>query len=243
MAVKSYQPYTPSRRFMKTADFSQLTKIKPLKALTVGLNKQAGRDKFGHISVRHQGGGHKRQYRLIDFKQFDFDVSARVESIEYDPNRSTYIALICYQNGKRAYILAPYGLKVDQIVMSSRKKIEVKTGNRLPLCFIPDSTPVYNLELFPNKGGQLVRGAGVSALVLGTEGKYTKIKLPSGEIRMLSKDCLASIGNLSNPDHHNIVIGKAGRKRWLGVRPTVRGKSMNPVDHPHGGGEGHSQLA
>ncbi len=241
--MKFYKAITPGRRQMTGSDFSSLTRRKkPAKKLTKGLREKAGRDRWGHITVRHRGGGHKKKFRLIDFKQDKFEIPGRVASIEYDPNRTAWIALIHYRDGEKRYILAPQGLKVGDTILSSQKKIEMQTGNRMPLAEIADASPIYNLELNPGRGGQIVRAAGGSAILMGKEGKYAQIKLPSGEIRNVLKTCLASIGTLSNPEHDNINLGKAGRKRWLGIRPTVRGKAMNPVDHPHGGGEGNQPI-
>lgn len=228
---------------MQTEDFSDLTKEKPDKRLTKGRKRSHGRDRYGHISVRHKGGGHKRVYRLVDFKRLEFlDLPAKVEAIEYDPNRSARIALICYKNGQRRYILAPQGLKVGDKVIASKKKLEFKIGDRTILANIADSTSIYNLEFQPNKGGQTVRSAGTSAILQAKEGKYAQVRLPSGEIRNFLQSCMASVGILSNFEHNNIVVGKAGRQRWKGIRPTVRGKAMNPVDHPHGGGEGNTSI-
>ncbi|MDD5627150.1 MAG: 50S ribosomal protein L2 [Patescibacteria group bacterium] len=241
--MKFYKPTTPGRRQMTGSDFSDLTRgRKPTKKLAAGLKQKAGRDRLGHISIRHRGGGHKRTYRLIDFRQDKFDIPGRVASIEYDPNRTAWIALIHYADGEKRYILAPQRIKAGDMVLASQKKIEARVGNRMPLAEIPDASPVHNLELNPGRGGQIVRAAGGSAILMGKEGKYAQIKLPSGEIRNILKTCLASMGSLSNPEHDNINIGKAGRTRWLGIRPTVRGKAMNPVDHPHGGGEGNQPI-
>jgi large subunit ribosomal protein L2 len=207
----------------------------------LGKKETAGRSK-GRVSVRHQGAGAKKLYRIVDFKQDKFDIPAKVQAIEYDPNRSAFLALIFYQDGEKRYILAPSNIKVGDEILSSRSKIEIKEGNRMPLAFIPIGTPVHNIELFPGKGGQIVKSAGTSATVSAFENHYVHLKLPSGEIRKVSKDCLASIGIVSNPDHDKIKIGKAGRTRWKGIRPTVRGKAMPPSAHPHGGGEGRSPV-
>jgi len=240
--MKHHKPTTPGRRGMSTVDFSGVTRRKPEKSLVVGLRKKAGRDKKGRISVRHRGGGHKRKYRIIDLKRNRFDIPAKVVSLEYDPNRTCFIALVHYLDGEKAYILAPQELQTGKRVISSQKKVEAKPGNRMPLSEIPDSSLIYNIELNPGRGGQIVRAAGASAVLMGKEGKYAQIKLPSQEVRFILSRCLATIGSLSNAEHENVKIGKAGRKRWLGIRPTVRGKAMNPVDHPHGGGEGNQPI-
>lgn len=240
--MKVYKPTTSGRRGATGADFSELSRMEPEKSLTRGLRKKAGRDRLGHIAVRHRGGGHKRKYRLIDFKRDKFDIPGKVVSIEYDPNRSSWIALVCYLDGEKRYILAPQGLKIGEVVLASKKKIEAKVGNAMPLSEIPDSTSIHNLELNPGRGGQIVRSAGEAAILMSKEGKYAQVKLPSGEIRNILQTCIATIGALSNPEHENIKLGKAGRTRWLGRRPTVRGKAMNPVDHPHGGGEGNQPI-
>lgn len=240
--IKIYKPTTPSRRFMTFVDYKNvLTKKKPEKSLVKGKKEKAGRSR-GRISVRHQGAGAKKLYRFVDFKQDKFDIPAKVQSIEYDPNRSAFLALLFYKDGEKRYILAPSKIKVGDEILSSKNKIEIKEGNRMPLSFIPVGTPVHNIELFPGKGGQIIRGAGTSATVSAFENQYTHLKLPSGEIRKVSKDCFASIGIVSNPEHDKIKIGKAGRVRWRGIRPTVRGKAMHPSAHPHGGGEGRSPI-
>lgn len=244
MAIKKYKPYTPSRRFMTTIDYSVLTKKEPEKSLLEPLKKTAGRNNFGRITVRHRGGGHKRLYRIIDFKRNKFGIPAKVVSIEYDPNRTAFIALLQYVDGEKRYIIAPHGLKVGDTVMSydlNAEKPEIKIGNAMPLKFIPEGMPIHNIELVPGKGGQLVRAAGSQAIILSKEGNYAHVQLPSGEIRMINLKCMATLGQVSNLDHDNVVLGKAGRTRWLGIRPTVRGVAMNPVDHPLGGGEGRSK--
>lgn len=240
--MKQYKPFTPSRRAMTGVDYSGLTKKEPEKKLTKILVRSAGRGHKGRITTRHKGGGHKRKYRLIDFKQTDkINMPARVAALEYDPNRTCFIALIEYQDKEKRYILAPDGLKVnDEIVC--REKAPLKLGNRMQLKNIVSGTQVYNIELWPGRGGQLVRSAGLGAQVLANEGGYVHLKMPSREVRMVKENCLASIGQLSNPKHNTIIIGKAGRSRWLGKRPTVRGSAMNPVDHPHGGGEGRTGI-
>lgn len=240
--MKVYKPTTPGRRQMSVASYNKLTGVKPLKKLTRGKASRAGRDDLGRISVRHRGGGHKRKYRIIDFKQDKFGVAGRVESVEYDPNRSAFIALVVYVDGERRYVLAPQGLKVGDKVLSSKEAVAPRNGNRMPLQYIPDASLLYNIELNPGRGGQIVRSAGDSALLMGKEGKYAQVKLPSGEVRNILATCSANIGTLSNSEHDNMKIGKAGRKRYLGIRPTVRGKAMNPVDHPHGGGEGNQPI-
>ncbi len=240
MSLKRQKPTTPGRRGMVIPDFSDITKKKPEKSLLKSLPKKAGRSR-GKISVRHKGGGAKRLYRMVDFKQNITDKPAQVEAIEYDPFRSARIALIVYSDGKKSYVLALKGLKVGDKIVTS-KKGEIKTGNRYLLKNIPNGTSVYNIELTPGKGGQLVRAAGTSAVIVGKEKGYILLKMPSGEIRKINENCYASIGELSFPEHSLVKFGKAGRKRWLGIRPTVRGKAMNPVDHPHGGGEGGTDI-
>ncbi|MFH1460971.1 MAG: 50S ribosomal protein L2 [Patescibacteria group bacterium] len=240
--VKRYKPTSPGRRGMSVVDFSSLTKKKPAKKLIKKLNKKAGRGYLGRITTRHRGGGHKRRYRVIDFKCYDkMGILAKVVSIEYDPNRTCFIALLNYQDGEKRYILAPEGLKVGQEIIC-QEKAPLKIGSRMPIKNIPIGTEVHNIELNPGRGGQMVRSAGGSAQVMTHEGGYTHLKLASGEVRMIRDNCLASIGQLSNSEHNTIVIGKAGRSRWLGRRPTVRGSAMNPCDHPHGGGENRQSI-
>ena len=241
MGIKTYNPYTPSRRHMTGSDFSEITKTTPEKSLLVSLRKNSGRNNQGKITVRHRGGGSRRKYRIIDFKRKKDGVPAKVVGIEYDPNRTANIALICYADGEKAYILAPAGLKVGMKVMSGAEA-EVRPGNCLPLSAIPVGTMVHNIELYPGKGGQLVRSAGNSAQVMAKEGKYATLRLPSGEMRMVPIECRATVGVVGNGEHNLINIGKAGRKRHMGIRPTVRGSVMNPNDHPHGGGEGKSPI-
>ena len=241
MGIKSYNPYTPSRRHMTGSDFSEITKSTPEKSLTVSLKKNAGRNNQGKITVRHRGGGSRRKYRIIDFKRRKDGIPATVVSIEYDPNRTANIALISYVDGEKAYILAPEGLKVGQKVMNGADA-EVRVGNCLPLELIPVGTMVHNIELHPGKGGQMVRSAGNGAQLMAKEGKYATLRLPSGEMRMVPLECRASIGVVGNGDHNLINIGKAGRTRHMGIRPTVRGSVMNPNDHPHGGGEGKTGI-
>ena len=241
MGIKTYNPYTPSRRQMTGSDFSEITKTAPEKSLVVSLSKNSGRNNQGKITVRHRGGGNRRKYRLVDFKRKKDGIAAKVIGIEYDPNRTANIALICYADGEKAYILAPAGLKVGMKVMSGAEA-EVRPGNCLPLSAIPVGTMVHNIELYPGKGGQLVRSAGNGAQVMAKEGKYATLRLPSGEMRMVPINCRASIGVVGNGEHSLINIGKAGRKRNMGIRPTVRGSVMNPNDHPHGGGEGKTGI-
>lgn len=241
MAIKTYNPYTPSRRNMTGSDFSEITKKTPEKALCSSLKKNAGRNNQGKITVRHHGGGNRRLYRNVDFKRNKDGISAKVIGIEYDPNRTANIALICYEDGEKAYILAPEGLKDGMKVMNG-PEAEIRVGNCLPLSEIPVGTMVHNIELYPGKGGQMVRSAGGSAQLMAKEGKYATLRLPSGEMRMVPLVCRASIGTVGNTDHNLIKIGKAGRKRHMGVRPTVRGSVMNPNDHPHGGGEGRAPI-
>ena len=241
MGIKVYKPTTNGRRNMTGSDFAEITTSTPEKSLLVSLSKNAGRNNLGRITVRHHGGGHKRKYRLIDFKRTTDNVKAKVATIEYDPNRSANIALIVYENGIKSYILAPKGLEVGMTVVSGPES-DIKVGNALPLANIPVGTLIHNIEMKPGKGGQLVRSAGTSAQVLGTEGKYTLVRLQSGEMRMILSSCRATVGTVGNEQHNLINYGKAGRTRWRGIRPTVRGSVMNPNDHPHGGGEGKTPI-
>ncbi|MGN0251270.1 MAG: 50S ribosomal protein L2 [Oliverpabstia sp.] len=241
MGIKTYSPYTPSRRNMTNLDFAEITKSTPEKSLVVSLKKNSGRNNQGKITVRHRGGGSRRKYRIIDFKRRKDDIPAIVASIEYDPNRTANIALINYVDGEKAYILAPEGLKVGMKVMSG-VNAEVRPGNCLPLSQIPVGTMIHNVELHPGKGGQLVRSAGNGAQLMAKEGKYATLRLPSGEMRMVPIDCRASVGVVGNGEHNLVNVGKAGRKRHMGIRPTVRGSVMNPNDHPHGGGEGKTGI-
>jgi large subunit ribosomal protein L2 len=241
MAIKKYKPTSNGRRGMTVSDFAEITTSTPEKSLLAPLKSKGGRNNQGKLTVRHQGGGHKRQYRLIDFKRNKDGIPGRVATIEYDPNRSANIALINYVDGEKRYILAPKNLEVGMEVMSG-PEADIKVGNALPLANIPVGTVVHNIELKPGKGGQLVRSAGTSAQVLGKEGKYVLVRLTSGETRMILSECRASIGQVGNEQHELIKIGKAGRSRWLGIRPTVRGSVMNPNDHPHGGGEGRAPI-
>ncbi|MEF9916671.1 MAG: 50S ribosomal protein L2 [Lachnospiraceae bacterium] len=241
MGIKTYRPYTPSRRHMTGSDFSEITKSTPERSLVSSLSKTAGRNSQGKITVRHRGGGEKRKYRIIDFKRNKDNIPATVIGIEYDPNRTANIALICYADGQKTYILAPAGL-TDGMKIMNGLEAEVKVGNCLPLSAIPVGTQIHNIEMYPGKGGQLVRSAGNSAQLMAKEGKYATLRLPSGEMRMVPIICRASIGVVGNGDHNLINIGKAGRKRHMGFRPTVRGSVMNPNDHPHGGGEGKTGI-
>ena len=241
MGIKTYNPYTPSRRHMTGSDFSEITKSTPEKSLTVSLKKTAGRNTQGKITVRHRGGGSRRKYRIIDFKRNKDGIPAKVVSIEYDPNRTANIALLQYADGEKAYILAPNKLKVGMTIMNGADA-EVKIGNALPLTNIPVGTEIHNIELYPGKGGQLVRSAGNSAQLMAKEGKYATVRLPSGEMRLVPVVCRATVGQVGNIEHDLINVGKAGRKRHMGIRPTVRGSVMNPNDHPHGGGEGKTGI-
>jgi len=241
MGIKKFKPTTPSRRHMTVMSFEEITKTEPEKSLTVSLKSTGGRNAQGHLTVRHKGGGHKRLYRIIDFKRIKDDVPAVVAAIEYDPNRSANIALLHYADGAKAYILAPNNLKVgDKIVSGS--KADIKTGNTLVLKDIPVGSLIHNVELRPGKGGQLARSAGTVAQLMAKEGSYAHVRLPSGEVRLVHINCRATLGQVGNLDFENQKIGKAGRSRWMGIRPTVRGSVMNPVDHPHGGGEGRAPI-
>ena len=241
MAIKKYKPTSNGRRNMTSSDFAEITTNKPEKSLLEPVKRKGGRNNQGKLTVRHHGGGHKRQYRVIDFKRFKDGIPGRVATIEYDPNRSANIALINYADGEKRYILAPKGLEVGMTIMSG-PEADIKVGNALPLQNIPMGSTIHNIEMKPGKGGQLVRSAGTSAQVLGNEDKYVIVRLQSGEVRMILGTCRATIGQVGNEQHELINIGKAGRTRWLGKRPTVRGSVMNPNDHPHGGGEGRSPI-
>lgn len=241
MGVKKFKPTSPGRRFVTVSTFDEVTRAEPEKSLLEPLKKKAGRNANGRITVRHQGGGHKRMYRVIDFKRNKDSIAAKVAAIEYDPNRSANIALLNYADGEKRYILAPLGLRVGQMVMSG-PDADIKAGNTLPLKKIPLGTMIHNIELYPRGGGQMVRSAGTAAQLMAKEGKYANLRMPSGEMRLVLQECRATIGQVGNVDHENITVGKAGRKRWMGIRPTVRGVVMNPVDHPHGGGEGRSPI-
>ncbi len=241
MPIKSYKPTSPGRRGMTVSTFEEVTPTTPEKSLLKPLKKSGGRNFRGKITVRRRGGGHKRRYRVIDFKRDKFGVAARVASIEYDPNRSARIALLVYADGDKRYILAPMGLMVGDVV-SSGPDAEIRAGNAMPIYRIPLGTLIHNIELHPGRGGQLVRSAGTSAQLMAKEGPYAQVRLPSGEVRMISQNCLATVGQVGNVDHGNITLGKAGRKRWLGRRPSVRGSAMDPSSHPHGGGEGRAPI-
>ena len=242
MGIKTYNPYTPSRRNMTGSDFAEITTSKPEKSLVTSLKKTSGRNNQGKITVRHHGGGNRRKYRLIDFKRNAKDgIPAVVKTIEYDPNRTANIALICYADGEKAYILAPEGLKVGMKVMAGTGA-EIRPGNFLPMSEIPVGTMIHNIEMHPGKGGQMVRAAGNAAQLMAKEGKYATLRLPSGEMRMVPIECRATVGVVGNGEHNLINVGKAGRKRHMGIRPTVRGSVMNPNDHPHGGGEGRAPI-
>ena len=241
MGIKTYNPYTPSRRQMSGYDFKEITTSTPEKSLTVSLKKNAGRNAQGKITVRHHGGGSRRKYRIIDFKRNKDGIPATVKTIEYDPNRTANIALVCYADGEKRYIRAPVGLKVGQTIMNG-ETAEVRVGNCMELKDMPVGTQIHNIEMYPGHGGQLVRAAGVSAQLMAKEGKYAIIRMPSGEMRMVPIICRASIGQVGNTEHNLVNIGKAGRKRHMGIRPTVRGSVMNPNDHPHGGGEGRAPV-
>ena len=241
MAIKRFKPTTPSRRNMAVTDYSVLSKVAPERSLLEPMKTTAGRNNTGRITVRHHGGGNRTKYRVIDFKRNKLDVPATVLSLEYDPNRTAFIALIQYEDGEKSYIIAPDGLKVGYIVMNG-PNADIKPGNALPISAIPVVTVIHNIELYPGKGGQLVRSAGNFAQLIAKEGKYGLVRLPSGELRNVPLNCYATVGQVSNVDHDNVKIGKAGKKRHMGWRPTVRGSVMNPVDHPHGGGEGKSPV-
>jgi large subunit ribosomal protein L2 len=237
MGIKKFKPTSAGRRFQTVSDFSEITKKEPEKSLLAPLTKKAGRNNYGRITTRHVGGGHKRRYRIIDFKRNKIDVPGKVAAIEYDPNRSARIALIHYLDGEKRYILAPHNLKVGDMIMAG-SEADIKIGNALPLRRIPLGSIIHNIELKPGKGGQIVRSAGTSAQLMAKEANYAHVRLPSGEVRMIHLECFATIGEVGNSEHELVKIGKAGRSRWLGKRPSVRGTAMNPVDHPHGGGEG-----
>ena len=241
MAIKFYKPTTSGRRQMTTTDYSELSKVAPERSLLAPLKKNSGRNSYGRITVRHRGGGNRRKYRIIDFKRNKIDMPATVLTLEYDPNRSAHIALVQYEDGEKRYIIAPNGLKVGDVIESGAKA-DIKIGNALPLANIPVGTFIHNVELYPGKGAQLARAAGIMAQLMAKEGKYATVKLPSGEMRLLPIECRATIGQIGNADHELVHIGKAGRKRHMGVRPTVRGSVMNPNDHPHGGGEGRAPI-
>lgn len=242
MGIKKFKPTSPGRRGMTGYTYEEITRARPERALVTPLKKKAGRNAYGRVTVRHRGGGHPRQYRVIDFRRDKLGVPARVATIEYDPNRSARIALLHYADGEKRYILAPLGLKVGATVVSDKETVEISVGNATMLANLPLGTIVHNVELEPGKGGQLVRAAGTSAQVLAKEGDFVTLRMPSTEMRLVRKECMATIGQVGNVEHANIKLGKAGRKRWLGWRPTVRGSAMSPRDHPHGGGEGRSPI-
>ena len=241
MAIKSYKPTTPSRRQMSVIDYTELSKVAPERSLLEPLKKNSGRNSYGRITVRHRGGGNRRKYRVIDFKRNKADMPATVLTVEYDPNRTAHIALVQYEDGEKRYILAPNGLKVGDVIESGAQA-DIKPGNALPLANIPVGTFIHNVELYPGKGAQLARAAGIMAQLMAKEGDYALIRLPSGELRNVPANCMATIGQVSNLEHENVSLGKAGRRRHMGWRPTVRGSVMNPCDHPHGGGEGKSPV-
>ncbi len=241
MSIKLYKPTSNARRNMSTTDYSELSKVAPERSLLVSLKKNSGRNSYGRITVRHRGGGQRRKYRVIDFKRDKFDIPAQVASVEYDPNRSAFIALLQYEDGEKRYILQPAGLKVGDTVVAGANA-DIKPGNALPLTNIPVGTVIHNVELYPGRGGQLARAAGNSAQLMAKEGVYALLRLPSGELRNVPVNCMATIGQVGNLDHENVKVGKAGRKRHMGWRPTVRGSVMNPCDHPHGGGEGKAPI-
>ncbi|MBN1203201.1 MAG: 50S ribosomal protein L2 [Anaerolineae bacterium] len=241
MPVKKYKPTSPGRRDMTGNTFEEITRAKPTRSLLKQKRRQGGRNNVGRITVRHRGGGHKRRYRVIDFRRDKLNIPARVDSIEYDPNRSARIALLVYADGEKRYIIAPLGLRVDDTIMSG-PDADIRVGNTLPIRSIPVGSLIHNVELQPGRGGQLARAAGTSAQLLAKEGTYAQIRLPSGEVRRVHQNCMATLGQVGNTDHGNVKLGKAGRKRWLGWRPTVRGSAMDPKSHPHGGGEGRSPI-
>ena len=241
MAIKNYKPTTPGRRGMSVIDYTQLSKVAPEKSLLAPKNKKAGRNSYGRITIRHRGGGNRQKYRIIDFKRNKLDMAGTVMTLEYDPNRSAHIALVQYEDGEKRYIIAPAGLKVGAVITAG-PSADIKPGNALPLSAIPTGTFIHNVELYPGKGAQLARSAGVMAQLMGKENNLAMIRLPSGEMRNVPLNCMATIGQVGNADHANVQIGKAGRKRHMGWRPTVRGSVMNPCDHPHGGGEGRSPI-
>jgi len=241
MGVKKFKPTTPGRRFATVSSFDEITKARPERALLKPLRGRAGRNNMGRVTVRHQGGGHKRQYRVVDFKRDKDGVPAKVAGIEYDPNRSARLALLQYADGEKRYILAPLGLNVGDVVASG-PEADIRPGNALPLRTIPAGTVVHNIELVPSRGGQMVRSAGGGAQIMAKEGAFAHLRLPSGEVRLVPIDCRATVGQVGNVDHEAIKLGKAGRKRWMGIRPSVRGVAMDPASHPHGGGEGRSPI-
>ncbi len=242
MGIKKFKPTSPARRQMTVSTFEEITKTKPEKSLVETIKKHSGRNNQGRITVRHKGGGNRVKYRIIDFKRNKDDIPAKVSAIEYDPNRSAFIALLTYADGEKRYIIAPAKLNVGDTVISGTKDVDIKIGNAMPLAAMPVGTVIHNIEMKPGKGGQMVRSAGISAQLMAKEGNYATLRLPSGEMRMVRVECRATVGVVGNSDHFNITIGKAGRKRHMGIRPTVRGSVMNPNDHPHGGGEGRAPI-
>lgn len=242
MGIKNVKPNTPGRRSATFDDFADITKSAPEKRLVISKVRCSGRNNTGKITVRHRGGGAKRNIRIIDFKRNKFDIPATVTAIEYDPNRGARLALVNYADGEKKYIIAPIKLKVGDVILSTKVQGEMEPGNAMPIQYIPAGVPVYNIELEPGKGGKIARGAGNSVSVMGVEGKYAQVKMPSGEIRLIRKECMCTVGQSSNPDKRHIKLGSAGRTRHMGIRPTVRGTAMNPVDHPHGGGEGNQSI-
>lgn len=241
MSIKVYKPTTNARRNMSVVDYSELSKVAPERSLLLPMNNKSGRNSYGRITVRHRGGKNRTKYRIIDFKRDKFDIPAKVLTLEYDPNRSAHIALVQYEDGEKRYILAPIGVKVGTTIIAGTN-VDIKPGNALPLSYIPTGTVIHNVELYPGRGGQLARAAGNSAQLMAKEGAYALLRLPSGELRNVPSKCMATVGQVGNTDHENIKIGKAGRKRHMGWRPTVRGSVMNPCDHPHGGGEGKAPI-
>jgi len=241
MGIKTYRPVTPGLRHRTGNRYDELSGEGPYKPLLVSLSKSGGRDSRGRLSMRNRGGGHKQLYRVIDFKRNKIDIPGKVETVEYDPNRSAFISLVKYRDGERRYIITPVGLKVGQDVVSTDRQADILPGNAMPLRFIPLGTVIHNIELRKDKGGQVAKSAGTGAQILAKEGDYAQVRLPSSEIRKVHLDCRATIGQIGNPDHSNISVGKAGRSRWKGIRPHVRGTAMNPIDHPHGGGEGKAK--
>ncbi len=241
MPIKKYNPTSPGRRGMSGYTFEEITTAKPEKSLTRAMRKRAGRNNQGRITIRHRGGGHRRRYRIIDFKREKWDIPARVASIEYDPNRTARIALLVYADGEKRYVIAPIGLQVGDTIMSGPNS-DIRTGNALPIENIPEGTDIHNIELHQGRGGQLVRSAGTSARLVAKEGAFAHVRLPSGEVRLIHQKCMATIGQVGNAEHGNIKLGKAGRRRWLGWRPAVRGSAMDPASHPHGGGEGRTPI-
>lgn len=242
MPVKVYKPTSAGRRDMTGHSFEEITRKRPERSLTEAIRKRGGRNNTGRVTVRHRGGGHRRRYRIIDFKRNKFDATAKVVSVEYDPNRSARIALLQYEDGEKRYIIAPLGLRVGDVIGNGEANTSLRTGDALSISDIPVGTQIHNIEILPGKGGQIARAAGVSAQLLAKEGTYAQVRLPSGEVRLVHERCMATIGQVGNTDHGNVKLGKAGRRRWMGWRPTVRGSAMDPASHPHGGGEGRTGI-